>query len=243
MTPSPHPRPQKYIEARQKSLSSYCTALFEDNLRDNKTSSTSYLKEEDSSNCSNVLSGSGSGSGAGYSADISSSSDSSSLSSNQKTVSGIHRVGSHSRRQDQSNDYPVAEMAKNHAHRERVTASRNEKSREKHSDGKRGSEMESDNSAQCSFELCKASDGDGLGNVDKDVSTIHSYAALPQWNDARITHPMDPRIDLSTVGYTPSTPTPSGDASGDGIDYGNHPHSLDHYLHLMEVSNQWHHFT
>jgi hypothetical protein len=248
MTPSPHPRPQRYVEMRQESLSSDCAALFEGNLRDNKTTSTSYLKEEDSSNCSNIQSGSGSGSGAGYSADSSSSSDSSSLSSNQKTVStGIHKkVGSLSLRQDQADDHPFAKTTKNNARHESVVTARNEKLREKHNDAKkeeRGSEMESDHSAQCSFQRCKASNEHGLGNVDRDMSTMPDSAALPQWNGARISHPMDPRIDLSTVGYTPSTPAPSGNASGDVDGYGNHPHLLDRYLHLMEVSNQWHHFT
>lgn len=61
-------------------------------------------------------------------------------------------------------------------------------------------------------------------------------ALLPQWNGIRITHPMDPRIDLSTVGFTvsagpaaPLAPSPSGDSTT------NPNHNSDHYIHLMEV--------
>jgi hypothetical protein len=149
------------------------------------------------------------------------------------------RVRSLSLRQDQADDYPVAKTTKDDARHERVAVKHNDEKKEE-----RGSEMESDHSAaQNSFQRCKASNENGFDNVDRTVSTMHGYAVLPQWNGVRISHPMDPRIDLSTVGYTPSTPAPSGNASGDVNGYGNHPHSLDRYLHLMEVSNQWHHFA
>jgi hypothetical protein len=76
---------------------------------------------------------------------------------------------------------------------------------------------------------------------------MHGYAVLPQWNGVRISHPMDPRIDLSTVGYTfNNAPSGSaGDMTGSARDmnyHGNHTQSLDHYLHLMDVSNQYRSF-
>jgi hypothetical protein len=75
------------------------------------------------------------------------------------------------------------------------------------------------------------------------AETMHGYTVLPQWNGVRISHPMDPRIDLSTVEYA-LTNAPSGSAgeiTGTASDvnyYGNHTQSLDHFLHLMDVSNQ-----
>jgi hypothetical protein len=252
MTPSPQIRPQRYSEARQESRSSdISAAAFFD---DNKTSSTSYRKGkgEDSSTCSDRLSGSasgsGSGSGAGYSADCSTSSDSSFLSSKHKTASTAiqQRVGSLSLRQDQPDEYKASNIAKNDARREPGAVTLNEKLREKHNDAKkeeRGSARESGRNSHSQCQHGEASAESDLSHAGRP-GTIHGYAVLPQWNGVRISHPMDPRIDLSTVGYTltnvpiGSAGDMTGSASGDVNYYGNHTQSLDQYLHLMDVSNR-----
>lgn len=66
---------------------------------------------------------------------------------------------------------------------------------------------------------------------------------LPQWNGVRITHPMDPRIDLSTVGHLKQAPgvplaaTSSAPSDAGGQASGPPPPTMENYLQLMEVSN------
>lgn len=78
-----------------------------------------------------------------------------------------------------------------------------------------------------------------------DETNSQLQALLPQWNGIRITHPMDPRIDLSTVGFTVNSggnntvhmaPAALGTMSPSSsmADPNNH-HCVNHYLHLMEV--------
>lgn len=55
---------------------------------------------------------------------------------------------------------------------------------------------------------------------------------LPQWQGVRVSHPMDPRIDLSTVGHVPCSSVPLALSAPQDVA----PPSLDNYLHLMEVS-------
>lgn len=60
---------------------------------------------------------------------------------------------------------------------------------------------------------------------------------LPQWNGVRIMHPMDPRIDLSSVGHLTQVPVPVSDSkfAGNGMVVGAAAPPLENYLHLMEV--------
>lgn len=64
---------------------------------------------------------------------------------------------------------------------------------------------------------------------------------LPQWNGIRISHPMDPRIDLRTVGHIPGSnvPVASCDATNMHVNMLAHenvaPPTVDNYLNLMEV--------
>jgi len=60
-------------------------------------------------------------------------------------------------------------------------------------------------------------------------------ALLPQWNGIRIEHPMDPRIDLSTVGYTLDSNKAAAAVLPAIQQEAPNQHSIDHYLHLMEV--------
>ena len=68
---------------------------------------------------------------------------------------------------------------------------------------------------------------------------------LPQWNGIRISHPMDPRIDLRTVGHIPgsSVPVASSDAMEMHSNMSAHQSvpavSVDNYLNLMEVRYDW----
>lgn len=77
--------------------------------------------------------------------------------------------------------------------------------------------------------------------------TMGQNTALPQWNGVRIHHPMDPRIDISTVGHIqtssmsafPSTLLHPAFAEGkEEHDFtSNHvTPSIDQYMRLMEVN-------
>ena len=87
-------------------------------------------------------------------------------------------------------------------------------------------------------------DGSGSQYIVKQNSGL-----LPQWNGVKICHPMDPRIDLSTVGHihTSSVPAfpsnvdiPSRQSAEtpDNSGVGPPPPSIDQYIKLMEVSGQ-----
>jgi hypothetical protein len=76
-------------------------------------------------------------------------------------------------------------------------------------------------------------------NFSQPESMQIAGAIMPQWNGVKIQNPMDPRIDLSTVGYInsdvvgpemPPSHEPSAAAAAEG------PIRYDHYLHLLEVS-------
>ena len=84
----------------------------------------------------------------------------------------------------------------------------------------------------------QASGNKSVSSLDRTNEQLQ--ALLPQWNGIRITHPMDPRIDLSTVGYTVNS-----NACAPPHSYMMAPHtaphssdnsnSIDHYLSLMEA--------
>jgi hypothetical protein len=60
---------------------------------------------------------------------------------------------------------------------------------------------------------------------------------LPQWNGVRISHPMDPRIDLSTVYRVQGCDAPlPPEIHRAQFTMPGPPPSVDNYLHLMEVS-------
>lgn len=60
---------------------------------------------------------------------------------------------------------------------------------------------------------------------------------LPQWNGIRISHPMDPRIDLSTVNRVQASNAPMTDElHRSQFTMPGPPPSVDNYLNLMEVS-------
>lgn len=77
--------------------------------------------------------------------------------------------------------------------------------------------------------------------------TVSQTTALPQWNGVRIHHPMDPRIDISTVGHIqtsslsafPNTlmQTAFADGKAERDFTSNHvTPSIDQYMRLMEVN-------
>lgn len=96
----------------------------------------------------------------------------------------------------------------------------------------------------------KSIDGSNL-NPDGSL-VVENSAIFPQWNGVRILHPMDPRIDLSTVGHIqtsslsafPSNVQVSSSTNNTGTDealsvMGSNQEttpSIDQYMSLMEVN-------
>lgn len=82
-------------------------------------------------------------------------------------------------------------------------------------------------------------------NQDPQVAMFdENKSPLPQWNGVKISHPMDPRIDLSAVNHIQQVPVPAALATTQ-IPALQHPKrappthhepSHDHYMQLMEVS-------
>jgi hypothetical protein len=72
---------------------------------------------------------------------------------------------------------------------------------------------------------------------ESDTSGTGAMRHVAQWNGMQVVHPMDPRIDISRVGYLHLSPVagrhPVGHhRAGDAQD---EPPSLEHYEQLMEV--------
>jgi hypothetical protein len=65
---------------------------------------------------------------------------------------------------------------------------------------------------------------------------------LPQWNGIRISHPMDPRIDLRSVGHIPGSNVPVASSNMMNVEVNSLSHdtvpppTVDNYMNLMEVS-------
>jgi hypothetical protein len=118
------------------------------------------------------------------------------------------------------------------------------------------SQEDSDSGLSASLSDLKSQKDGGEERKAAQESRGFSYSA-PQWNGVRINHPMDPRIDLSSVGHiqmsclstefanTVNIPsqqnldrTPSAQETNDGgAPTAPAPPSIDQYMTLMEVSN------
>ncbi|CAB9509086.1 expressed unknown protein [Seminavis robusta] len=77
-----------------------------------------------------------------------------------------------------------------------------------------------------------ANDG---ADSDSDMSDTLEDGMMPlaQWNGVQVVHPMDPRIDISKVGYLHGSPVPR--SGHDGQPKQEEAPSLEHYVQLMEV--------
>ena len=194
---------------------------------------------ESSSTGSDGGKGGGSGgSGAGYSADCSSS-DASSLEATKGNLPEEEMkrlsVDDGDVHKDKKETKPVKQLKK------RASKSNKTDRRSKH---------------QMELEKILGSDqdqfGKSIGEKSKNAEDSNSDSySVPQWNGVRIRHPMDPRIDLSTVRHirtsSLSTAFPSNVniPSQNNLALGNskeaptnkdEPPSIDQYMKLLEVS-------
>ena len=158
----------------------------------------------------------GSGSGMGYNADYSSSE--SSLSSKQKNE--LQRRVGKLKIDASTNGSSISSDSKNETAAGESAAARG-RGKKNRANG-RGKEKQSTN--------------DSTTSLERTNRALHDFAMLPQWNGVSITHPMDPRIDLSTVGYTvTSIPAVASLPVAQENENAHQSNTFDHYLHLMEV--------
>jgi hypothetical protein len=96
----------------------------------------------------------------------------------------------------------------------------------------------------------KYSTNESNGNEEKAENDAGTNYSAPQWNGVRIQHPMDPRIDLSTVGHIqtsslsisfpnnadiPNQQKPNQQSNPIDSSEPPAPPSIDQYMTLMEV--------
>ena len=146
---------------------------------------------ESSSTGSDGGKGGGSGSGGGYSADCSSS-DASSLEAAKGSVpeKEMTRLNLD---EDSGKDAMNTKETKPKK-KKKTTAPKSQKAGR----GRAADQMETSHSAPINQEDSKS---DISSKWKKSDVAEKELSLLPQWNGVRIHHPMDPRIDLSTVGY------------------------------------------
>ena len=116
--------------------------------------------------------------------------------------------------------------------------------------GRRSTEQNESISAQMDHDDVAMEDNTAWKNA---TGSAEELSSLPQWNGVRIQHPMDPRIDLTTVGHIqtsalsafpsnvniptskPSEQPRGSDNSCEGSEAALAP-SIDQYMKLMEVN-------
>lgn len=201
---------------------------------------------ESSSNGSDGDKGGGSGSGGGYSADCSSS-DASSLeaakaSAPEKELSRLSM-----------NDESVDDKTSKSRESFKLGKASNNIVPKTQKGGRRPPEpMEISHSISKQQE---ESNADSDPQWKENVKTENVANSLPQWNGVRVHHPMDPRIDLSTVGHIQTSAISAFPSNVDVPTQHHHqeeeprstnevntavesppPPSIDQYVKLMEVN-------
>lgn len=189
-------------------------------------------------NSSGSSNGRGSGSG-GYNADCSSSDGSSSDASSKRKKNNSPELS-----------VSVENLALDGGHQEKKRRSSDKDKEGPDSNGhdRNAEKKHGSKSSTREQEAARASAQDGVfdaileqrHNINEcEPLSSRGRGTLPQWNGIRISSPMDPRIDISTVGFQ------FGDTVGNGSCCMNltpaenraaPAPSLDNYLHLMEVS-------
>lgn len=202
--------------------------------------------ENDSSSSSNGL-GSGSGSG-GYNGDCSSSDASSDTSSKRKNASpdlAMEKMTLNGEEKQVDGDgVKQTDSTAVHAKKKKKKKKRSSEESEAQQQPNNNHQVQSTDAnydiASIASSSGKSASHDQLGALDaileqsRRLKDAKQISALPQWQGVRVTHPMDPRIDLSTVGHVPGSSVPL--ALNATQDPNVAPPSLDNYLQMMEVS-------
>ena len=193
--------------------------------------------------------GKGSGSGGGYSADCSASDQSSDENGDRKdpTVKlSVAALNLHDRAESRSSNSSDGES--------RTRVRRDSEGKEKRTSGehKKISKDKGEKHALGIDLPMKSPDTIDLESMMRSKSeeeresaqALQDHRVLPQWNGVRVAHPMDPRIDLSTVtvlqagivpGNVPSLPEKSATAGPVNVQDNAAMFSINSYNQLMEV--------
>ena len=199
--------------------------------------------ENDSGSSSNGR-GSGSGSGRGYNGDCSSDDASSSESSSKRKAAPELAVSVQSmdinERRDEQNEKAIQI--------DEVAGNKVKKSKEPwqvDDQQYNGWDVASATQVAIQINALAAIIAQNRRLAEEHAIPTGENATLPQWNGIRISHPMDPRIDLRNVGHIPGSnvPVASSDATNMHVNMLAHqnvaPPTVDNYLNLMEVRQDW----
>lgn len=204
---------------------------------------------ESSSTGSDGGKGGGSGSGGGYSADCSSS-DASSLEAVKGGVPDkeLARLNVHGDRK--STPEPITKESKSNKDGTQKTTKGN------HHRRSGGNDHADSSTAIMKSQQMRESEGDTDSQWNSRDDEMRQEPSLLQWNGVRVRHPMDPRIDISTVGIAHSglhhaghedaasaEAPPENDLNPEGRESTESsepppPPSIDQYMNLMEVINR-----
>lgn len=218
-------------------------------------SSRKETKEESAESASTGSSEGKSGSGGGYSADCSASDQSSDENGDRKDtdsnlnlkVAGLNLHGRAESRSSNSSDEIVEKSAQNYESESKGNVPREaSKLREKTKDQEETSTLGIDLPLKSPDTIDLESILRSKTEAEREsAAALENQRILPQWNGVRIAHPMDPRIDLSSVtvlqaGVVPGTfhsmpEQQQADSTKIAEDNNASPFSVDNYSQLMEV--------
>jgi hypothetical protein len=184
--------------------------------------------------------------GGGYSADCSSSDSSSDTSSNKKGQAPVDLPVDKLNLEEKStrpepNDDDASAAQKAHQKKKQLKKSR-KAARKAQSSPLNSQEDDHDSITSMNARRVAAQIGELEDLLQQsrqmlEAPILGSGQTLPQWNGVRISHPMDPRIDLSTVYRVQACDAPlTAELHRAQFTMPGPPPSVDNYLHLMEVS-------
>ena len=190
---------------------------------------------------------SGGGSGGGYSADFSDQSSS----DDTKTGVNVNASLAGLNLGDMSSDIASSEVASSIADTDNAT--REKQNGKSGAGGTRKREKHASKSRSKSKHSSTTLDIEAVTNWSRDQQQLQGvgHKHMPQLNGVRIAHPMDPRIDLSAVGYVQAnvpalhtalaaSPTVKSSAQNHLDTHTTNPYhdpcAFDNYAQLMEVS-------
>jgi hypothetical protein len=215
----------------------------ESSCDDGKDRSTN-VGENDSSSSTN---GKGSGSGGGYNGDCSSSDASSSESSSkQKQVTPELSVSvQNMKRNEKRDEHNLRGQEKPIHNRTQGNAGERRNDRETKDswtpEDQQYSSWDLASATQVAIQISALAAIIEQNRMMTD-ETSRLDGTLPQWNGIRISHPMDPRIDLRSVGHIPGSNVPVASSNMMNVEVNSLSHdtvpppTVDNYMNLMEVS-------
>ena len=223
------------------------------NSQEMKHRPTNGIQQRQGEESASSSSSNGRGSRGGYSADCSSSDSASDTSSKKKSHSSVDLTVGNLKLDEvtsgvaansiDASQEQTAQSQKKHLTKERKAARKSLKSLTNSQDDYQESDFsinggDTMNARHVAAEMIAL---EQLVQQSRQMQETHMTTlgqTLPQWNGVRIQHPMDPRIDLSTVNRVQATDAPlTAELHRAPCTMPGPPPSVDNYMHLMEVSD------